>query len=85
MECCTGRLVCWLPSAVHCVVLTVFLSLPLLLPSPPPPPPSPTVPCSKVCGTPTPAEWPGVVNLPLFNTFKARKIYRRRVKEEYTR
>ena len=59
---------------------------PLLSPSPLPPlPPPPPPPCSKVCGTPTPAEWPGVVNLPLFNTFKSRKIYRRRVKEEFTR
>ena len=41
--------------------------------------------CSKVCGTPTPAEWPEVVNLPLFHVLKPRKIYRRRVKEEYAR
>jgi cyclin-dependent kinase 12/13 len=38
---------------------------------------------SKVCGTPTPAEWPDVVNLRHFHVLKPRKIYRRRVKEEY--
>uniref|UniRef100_A0A1X7VQH1 Protein kinase domain-containing protein n=2 Tax=Amphimedon queenslandica TaxID=400682 RepID=A0A1X7VQH1_AMPQE len=39
---------------------------------------------SRVCGTPTPANWPEVIKLPLFQTFKFKKLYRRRVKEEYS-
>ena len=48
--------------------------------------PSPLLPAgSRVCGTPTPAEWPDVIKLPFFQNFKFKKIYRRRVKEEYSR
>ena len=38
---------------------------------------------SRVCGTPTPADWPEVIKLPLFHTFKFKKTYRRRLREEY--
>ncbi|KAK3700498.1 hypothetical protein QZH41_015721 [Actinostola sp. cb2023] len=38
---------------------------------------------SRVCGTPTPAVWPGIINLPHFHTIKPKKQYRRRVKEEF--
>ena len=40
---------------------------------------------SRVCGTPTPAEWPDIVYLPLFNTMKLKKNYRRRLKEEFSK
>jgi cyclin-dependent kinase 12/13 len=38
---------------------------------------------SKICGTPTPAVWPNVIKLPLFHTFKAKKMYRRRLREDF--
>ncbi|XP_002163199.2 cyclin-dependent kinase 13 [Hydra vulgaris] len=38
---------------------------------------------SRVCGTPTPAVWPDVIHLPLYNTFKLKKQYKRKIKEEY--
>lgn len=38
---------------------------------------------SKVCGTPTPAVWPSVINLPLFNMLKPKKVYRRRLREDF--
>lgn len=38
---------------------------------------------SKLCGTPTPAVWPSVINLPLFNALKPKKLYRRRLREEF--
>lgn len=38
---------------------------------------------SKVCGTPSPAVWPDVIRLPLFTTFKPKKQYRRRIREEF--
>ena len=38
----------------------------------------------KTCGTPTPAVWPDVIRLPLFHTFKPRKQYRRRLREEFS-
>lgn len=41
--------------------------------------------CSRYCGTPTPAEWPEVIKLPHFQTFKFKKCYRRRLKEEFTK
>lgn len=40
---------------------------------------------SRVCGTPTPAEWPDVIYLPHFNTMKLKKNYRRRLKEEFSK
>lgn len=38
---------------------------------------------SRVCGTPTPAVWPEVIKLPLFGTLKAKKHYRRRLREDF--
>lgn len=38
---------------------------------------------SRLCGSPTPAAWPDVIHLPLFATLKQKKVYRRRLKEEY--
>lgn len=38
---------------------------------------------SRVCGTPTPAVWPSVINLPLFHTLKPNKLQRRRVREDF--
>ncbi|XP_028405275.1 cyclin-dependent kinase 12-like [Dendronephthya gigantea] len=38
---------------------------------------------SRICGTPTPAVWPDVINLPHFSTIKPKKQYRRRLVEEY--
>lgn len=38
---------------------------------------------SVVCGTPTPAVWPNVVNLPLYSTLRPKKVYKRRVREEF--
>ena len=39
--------------------------------------------CSRLCGTPTPAEWPEVIKLPHFQSFKFKRTYRRRLKEEF--
>jgi cyclin-dependent kinase 12/13 len=39
---------------------------------------------SRTCGTPLPSSWPDVVNLPLYQTFKPKKVYRRRVREDYS-
>ena len=38
---------------------------------------------SKVCGTPAPADWPEIVNLPGWGTMKPKKTYRRRIGEEF--
>ena len=38
---------------------------------------------SRLCGSPTPAAWPDVIHLPLFATLKQRKVYRRRLREEF--
>ncbi|XP_058124232.1 cyclin-dependent kinase 12-like [Anopheles coustani] len=38
---------------------------------------------SRLCGTPTPAVWPNVIKLPLFNTLKSKKIYRRKLREGF--
>ena len=43
------------------------------------------LPSSKSCGTPTPADWPEVIKLPNFQTFKFKKTYRRRLKEDFSR
>ena len=40
---------------------------------------------SRLCGTPTPAEWPEIIKLPHFQNFKFKKQYRRRLKEEFVR
>ncbi|CAH1788746.1 unnamed protein product [Owenia fusiformis] len=39
---------------------------------------------SRTCGTPCPAVWPDIINLPLFNTVKPKKQYRRRLREEFS-
>lgn len=38
---------------------------------------------SRLCGPPVPACWPEVIKLPLFNHFKPRKVYQRRIREEF--
>lgn len=38
---------------------------------------------SRLCGTPTPAVWPTVINLPHFHTLKPKKQYRRRLREDF--
>lgn len=38
---------------------------------------------SRLCGTPTPAAWPNVIKLPLFHTMKAKKQYRRKIREDF--
>ena len=38
---------------------------------------------SRLCGTPCPANWPGVIHLPGFANLKPKKQYRRRVREEF--
>lgn len=39
---------------------------------------------SRLCGSPTPAVWPNVINLQLFHTFKPKKNYNRRLREEFS-
>ncbi|KAG8177503.1 hypothetical protein JTE90_012567 [Oedothorax gibbosus] len=39
---------------------------------------------SKVCGTPCPAVWPKVIELPHWHTFKPKKQYRRKLREEFS-
>lgn len=41
-------------------------------------------PTSRLCGSPCPAVWPDVIKLPLFNTMKPKKQYRRRLREEFS-
>ncbi|XP_055952206.1 cyclin-dependent kinase 12-like isoform X2 [Argiope bruennichi] len=38
---------------------------------------------SRICGTPCPAVWPKVIHLPHWHTFKPKKQYRRRLREEF--
>lgn len=38
---------------------------------------------SRVCGAPSPALWPEVIELRFFHTLKPKKNYRRRLREEY--
>ena len=37
----------------------------------------------QLCGTPSPAVWPDVTKLSLFNSFKPKQYYRRRLKDEF--
>ena len=37
---------------------------------------------SRVCGTPAPSNWPKVVNLPLWPSYRPKRIYTRRLREE---
>jgi len=39
---------------------------------------------SRLCGSPTPAVWPNVIKLPLFHTLQAKKVHRRRLREEFS-
>lgn len=39
---------------------------------------------ARTCGTPSPVIWPEVVNLPFFHSFKPKKLYRRRIREEFS-
>ncbi|VVC34564.1 Hypothetical protein CINCED_3A014986 [Cinara cedri] len=39
---------------------------------------------SRLCGSPTPAVWPTVINLPFWHSLKSKKIHRRRLREEFT-
>ena len=38
---------------------------------------------SRICGTPCPAVWPKVIQLPHWHTFKPKKQHRRRLREEF--
>lgn len=38
---------------------------------------------SRVCGTPTPADWPDIVKLPMWGTMKPKKSYRRRIVDDF--
>lgn len=38
---------------------------------------------SRVCGTPSPADWPDIVKLPGWGTMKPKKTYRRRILEDF--
>lgn len=38
---------------------------------------------SRLCGTPTPAVWPSVINLRYFNSLKGKTLHRRRIREEF--
>ncbi|KAF7255561.1 hypothetical protein EG68_07141 [Paragonimus skrjabini miyazakii] len=38
---------------------------------------------SRVCGYPDPAVWPNVQELPFYAAFKSKRMYRRRLREEY--
>ena len=38
---------------------------------------------ARVCGTPCPANWPLVIELPLFSKLKPKKMYRRMLRETY--
>ena len=37
---------------------------------------------SKLCGTPCPANWPTVINLPGFASLKPKKSHRRKVRKQ---
>ena len=38
---------------------------------------------SRVCGTPSPADWPDIVKLPGWATMKPKKSYRRRINDDF--
>ena len=38
---------------------------------------------SRICGTPTQTVWPDVVHLPFYHSFKPKKIYKRRLREDF--
>lgn len=39
---------------------------------------------SRTCGTPQPSIWPDVINLPFYDSLKPKKIYRRRLREDFS-
>lgn len=39
---------------------------------------------SRVCGSPVPSCWPGVINLPHWGTLKQKKIHRRKLRDEFS-
>lgn len=39
---------------------------------------------SRICGTPAPAVWPGVIHLPLWPTIRFKRIYRRVLRDDFT-
>lgn len=39
---------------------------------------------SRVCGTPCPAVWPRVIQLPHWATFRPKKQHRRRLREDFS-
>lgn len=39
---------------------------------------------SRTCGTPMPSVWPDVVHLPFYQSLKPKKVYRRRLREEFS-
>ncbi|GFN80370.1 cyclin-dependent kinase 12 [Plakobranchus ocellatus] len=39
---------------------------------------------SRTCGSPCPANWPEVIKLPLFHSFKPKRQHRRRLREEFS-
>lgn len=39
---------------------------------------------SKICGTPTPAVWPSVIELPRWHTAKPKKTHRRQLREHFS-
>lgn len=38
---------------------------------------------SRLCGTPAPANWPGVIHLPGFASLKPKKTHRRKLREDF--
>uniref|UniRef100_A0A915J1W4 [RNA-polymerase]-subunit kinase n=1 Tax=Romanomermis culicivorax TaxID=13658 RepID=A0A915J1W4_ROMCU len=38
---------------------------------------------SRLCGSPSPSVWPEVINLPLYNTFKPKKLHKRVLRETF--
>ncbi|GAU98889.1 hypothetical protein RvY_09972-2 [Ramazzottius varieornatus] len=40
---------------------------------------------SSVCGSPTPEDWPNVVKLPLYQSMRPKKFYKRKFKEEFSK
>lgn len=39
---------------------------------------------SRTCGTPMPSVWPDVIRLPFYETFKTKKVYKRRLREDFS-
>lgn len=39
---------------------------------------------AKVCGSPSPGVWPEVIKLPLFCSFRLKKVYSRRLREDFS-